>query len=157
MCGEETRLCLYTRLQSHTNPSVYHLHQQGETQGTSCHEQQQSLLSSTLQSPKWPPHMLSLPGFPANSCSRLQPEQAGHSVHRWFGFSCSKFSRHLNKSQQSFLSYPLPQSANAIQNCGGLIRHCFSILNEVLFPRIQTLHSSPSLSFMKTTLPQGLI
>lgn len=68
------------------------------------------------------------------SCSRVQKEQAGHSVHRWFALPNSKFSRHLNKSQQSFLFYCSisPQSANEIQNCGCLIGHCFATLNETV-------------------------
>lgn len=65
----------------------------------------------TLQHPHNPPngpHTCSLhPDSLPTSCSRVWPEQAGHSVHRWFGLSHSKFSRHLNKSQHSALFYPL--------------------------------------------------
>lgn len=54
----------------------------------------------TPHSPPNGPHTCSLylDSLPT-SCSRVRPEQAGHSVHRWFGLSRSKFSRHLNKSQ----------------------------------------------------------
>ena len=65
--ADKTHLCLQPRLQIvNTNPSVYHLHEQRETQDTSCHEKQHSLPSSTPQAPKWPPHMFSPSGFSAN-------------------------------------------------------------------------------------------
>lgn len=64
-------------------------------------------------------HLDSLP----TSCSRVQPEQAGHSVHRWFGLSHSKCSRHLNKTQHSVLSsLSLPSVCQWETVRGGLIK-----------------------------------
>lgn len=59
--ADKTHLCLQPGLQIvNTNPSVYHLHEQRETQDTSCHEKQHSFTLSTPQAPKWPPHMFSI-------------------------------------------------------------------------------------------------
>lgn len=46
-----------------------------------------------------------------------------------------------NHSTLSSLSLP-HQFAKEIQNCGGLIGHCFATLNEVTFPGTYTLHAS---------------
>lgn len=81
----------------------------------------------TLQHPPRPPNgpytcSLYLDSLPT-SCSRVRPEQAGHSVHRWFGLSHSKLSRHPNKSQHSVLSYlSLPPVCQWETNCGSLIK-----------------------------------
>jgi hypothetical protein len=107
-------------------------------------------LPVSKNSSKWPPHMYSLPGRPANLCSRVQSEQAGHSVRRWFGLSPSKFSRHLNKSQHSFTPSLIYRSANETQNCGCLIAHCFATLNEAVFPGTPL-----SLPFMRTYFTLG--
>lgn len=92
--------------------------------------------SSKSSNPQTAPHKCTfcLDALPI-ACLEVQPAQADHSVHRWFVCSLSKFSRHLCKSQHSSPSYLSHQSASETQNWDCLIGYCFTILNEVIFPR----------------------
>lgn len=114
-------------------------------EAASCQEPQQIELFQVQQSPNGPHECtFYLDALPI-SCLEVQPAQADRSVHRWFVCSLSKFSRHLCKSQHSSPSYLSHQSASETQNCDCLIGYCFTILNEVIFPR-----TPPSLIIYET-------
>lgn len=90
-------------------------------------------------------HLDSLP----TSCSRVQPERVGHSVHRWFGLSHSKWSRHLNKTQHSILSLPSVCQWETIRV--GLIKLALFCHLKWGYISQDTLPKSPNpLSFMTT-------
>lgn len=108
MCAEKTCLCLHTGCKESTRTPLCTICINRERHGKLPAMSNNKAYPPAPHNPPNGPHTCSLhlDSLPT-SYSRVQPEQAEHSVHRWFGLSCSKFSRHLNKSQYSFLSCPL--------------------------------------------------